>query len=192
MNSTPPIHEREHPPDGRAPHPLFPLPREAVAEIREIAFVTFQRRCPDGRTDNCPEDYHAREIRSWSDVAERWGCGEYRVIGKDSLHRVVARYPTAKDQWVRCDHASTPFMPREVSPYTRRVATRLKLPRLRGTSGAAIALWALLCAERAEREAAAVAPGTHDYAFLHGCAAANRRLARSVLRMLAARALTKR
>ena len=77
-------------------HPLFPREGDEP-ETRDIHFVTFRRRRSDGKVDNCPEDVRGTEINSWADVVGPWGGGEYKAIGKDKNHKIVAWYPPKRE-----------------------------------------------------------------------------------------------
>jgi hypothetical protein len=88
-------------------HPLFP--REATTgklppESRDIWWLAITRkRNGDGKRSNFPDDLPAHEraaatsggdpIRSWGDIARRWGGGLYKVCGKDRKHQIVAWAP---------------------------------------------------------------------------------------------------
>ncbi|MEP7125820.1 MAG: hypothetical protein ABJE95_33120 [Byssovorax sp.] len=96
------------PSGGYEPHPLFPREDDGP-ELRDIQFVTFRRRRSDGRIDNCPEDIPACEVLTWADVVRPWGGGEYKAIGKDKNHRIVAWYPTKIGEWACFDGPSKPF-----------------------------------------------------------------------------------
>lgn len=109
------------PPGGYEPHPLFPRDDDAP-EDRDICYVTFRRKRSDGRVDNCPEDIPAGEIQSWADVTGPWGGGEYKVIGKDRRHRIVAWYPPKNGEWLLFDQESRPFTLRNGHRYSPAVA----------------------------------------------------------------------
>ena len=86
----------------RPPHPFFPV--GSVPGDRAIVDLTFQRRPYDrhgrrGPLEHCPLEYRAEDFVSWKDVVELWGGGEYKVVGKDSAHRVVAYAPKSQDGW---------------------------------------------------------------------------------------------
>jgi hypothetical protein len=98
--------------DRHEPHPLFPR-AQGGPERRDIRFVSFLRRRSDDKIDHCAEDFPAGEIRSWDQVLGPWGGGEYQALGKDTYHRVVARYPEKKDEWAVFDGASKPFTVRD-------------------------------------------------------------------------------
>jgi hypothetical protein len=98
-------------PRGLAPHPLFPR-RDRSPEDRDIRFVTFRRRLPNGRIEHCPEDIPAHEIQSWAQVTEVWGGGEYQVIGKDQLRQEVACHPLQNGEWILFNQEIRPFLPR--------------------------------------------------------------------------------
>ncbi|MEP7119460.1 MAG: hypothetical protein ABJE95_00900 [Byssovorax sp.] len=100
------------PQDGYEPHPLFPCEHDGP-ERRDIRFVSFRRRRSDGKIDNCAEDIPAAEIRSWKQVVGPWGGGEYKALGKDKNHRIVAWYPEKSGEWVLFDGASKPFTLRD-------------------------------------------------------------------------------
>jgi hypothetical protein len=96
------------PQDGYKPHPLFPR-EDGSPECRDIRFVSFRRRQSDGRIDNSPEDISAGEIYSWDQVVGPWGGGEYKAIGKDKNHRIVAWYPEKSGAWAPFDGESKPI-----------------------------------------------------------------------------------
>jgi hypothetical protein len=96
------------PQDGHEPHPLFPH-EDGSPERRDIRFVSFRRRQSDGRIDNSPEDIPAGEIHSWDQVVGPWGGGEYKAIGKDKNHRIVAWYPEKSGAWMPFDGESRPY-----------------------------------------------------------------------------------
>ena len=76
-------------------HPLFPR-ADGSAETRDITFVSFcRRRASDQVMQNCPEDIPAREVKSWAQVVEWWGRGDYKAVAKDAKHRTVACSPSA-------------------------------------------------------------------------------------------------
>jgi hypothetical protein len=89
-------------------HPLFPC-EDGKPGPRKLHFLSFRRRRSDGTVDNCPKDVPAGEINSWADVIGPWGGGEYKVIGKDENHRIVAWYPAEKGEWLLFDQPSRPF-----------------------------------------------------------------------------------
>jgi hypothetical protein len=94
------------------PHPLFPR-EDGGPENRDIHFISFSRRRSDGVIDNSPEDWRAGEINSWAQVVGPWGGGEYKAIGKDKNHRVVAWYPEKRGDWLLFDTESKPFTLRD-------------------------------------------------------------------------------
>jgi hypothetical protein len=96
--------------------------------VRDIRFVTFQRRRPDGKIDNCPEDIPADEIGSWADVIRPFGGGEYKVVGKGKNRKVVARYPAAPDEWLLFDRPPKPFLVRSARRCARGVAEPTLVP----------------------------------------------------------------
>jgi hypothetical protein len=97
-------------PRGLTLHPLFPR-RDRTPEDRDIRFVTFRRRLPDGRIEHCPEDIPAHEIQTWAQVTAVWGGGEYQVIGKDQFRQEVACYPL-DGEWILFNQDLRPFLPR--------------------------------------------------------------------------------
>src|SRR6516225_3103969 len=97
---------------GYAPHPLFPLDDERL-EHRDIQYVTFRRRRADGKIENCPEDIPASEIQSWADVVGHWGGGDYKAIGENKHHRIVASYPQQSGDWMLFGEESRPLSLRE-------------------------------------------------------------------------------
>ncbi len=110
-----PLDARRHvsaPPDGYEPHPLFPR-EDGSPECRDIRFVSFRRRRSDGKIDNSPDDIPAGEIHSWDQVVGPWGGGEYKALGKDKNHRIVAWYPEKSGEWALFDLASKPFTLRD-------------------------------------------------------------------------------
>jgi hypothetical protein len=100
------------PPQGYEAHPLFPR-EDGSPESRDIHFISFRRRRTDGRIDNCPEDIRAGEVHTWAQVVGPWGGGEYKAIGKDRNHRVVAWYPEKHGEWLLFDSDSRPFTLRD-------------------------------------------------------------------------------
>lgn len=99
-------------------HPLFPRDDD-MPEDRDIHYVTFRRqRSQDDAEAFCPEDFPAREVRSWAQVVTWWGGGRYKAIGKDAKHRVIAYCP-AGAEWLPFDTDSRPFTLRNGSPYAR-------------------------------------------------------------------------
>ena len=112
-----PANEAGPPRSGLVPHPLFPRP-DRTPENRDIRFVSFCRKLPDGRVEFCPEDIPAQEIKSWADVTALWGGGEYRAIGKDQFHQEVARHPARDGAWVLFNFESRPLTPRDGARHT--------------------------------------------------------------------------
>ena len=100
------------PQNGYVPHLLFPRD-DSSPEHRDIQFISFRRRRRDGKIDHSPEDIPAGEIHSWYQVVVSWGGGEYKAIGKDKNHLVVACYPEKSDEWARFDGESKPFTCRD-------------------------------------------------------------------------------
>ena len=100
------------PQESYEPHPLFPR-NDDGPELRDIHFVSFRRRRSDGKLDNSAKDLPAGEIQSWAQVVGPWGGGEYKAIGKDKNHRVVAWYPEKNGEWMLFDLESKPFTLRE-------------------------------------------------------------------------------
>jgi hypothetical protein len=99
-------------------HPLFPR-ADGTPEIREIKFVSFcRKRTGDQAMQNCPEDIPARDVRSWGQVVEWWGGGEYKAIAKDAKHRMVAWYPNGNGDWMTFDGDSKPFVLRSGKGYS--------------------------------------------------------------------------
>ena len=96
------------PQNGHVPHLLFPRD-DSSPEHRDIQFVSFRRRRSDGTIDNSPEDIPAGEIHSWDQVVGPWGGGEYKAIGKDKNHRIVACSPEKSGEWALFDGESRPF-----------------------------------------------------------------------------------
>ena len=90
------------------PHLLFPRD-DSNPEHLDIQFVSFRRRRSDGTIDNSPEDIPAGEIHSWDQVVGPWGGGEYKAIGKDKNHQIVACSPEKSGEWARFDGESKPF-----------------------------------------------------------------------------------
>lgn len=77
-------------------HRLFPRPRGAPLEEREICWIGIQRKLPPaeaertGRSyESCPNVLPAHEITDWEAIHQRFGGGEYRVCAKDSRHRFI-------------------------------------------------------------------------------------------------------
>ena len=96
------------PQNGDVPHLLFPRD-DSRPERLDIQFVSFRRRRSDGTIDNSPEDIPAGEIHSWDQVVGPWGGGEYKAIGKDKNHRIVACSPEKSGEWALFDGESRPF-----------------------------------------------------------------------------------
>lgn len=90
------------------PYLLFPRD-DSRPERLDIQFVSFRRRRSDGTIDSSPEDIPAGEIHSWDQVIGPWGGGEYKAIGKDKNHRIVACSPEKSDEWALFDGESRPF-----------------------------------------------------------------------------------
>jgi Meckel syndrome type 1 protein len=102
----------------REDHPLFPR-ADGSAETRDIKFVSFcRKRTSDQATQNCPEDIPARDVKSWAQVVEWWGGGEYKAIAKDAKHRIVAWFPNATGDWLTFDGDSKPFVLRNGKGYS--------------------------------------------------------------------------
>ncbi len=102
----------------REHHPLFPR-ADGSAETRDIKFVSFcRKRTSDQAMQNCPEDIPARDIKSWAQVVEWWGGGEYKAIAKDAKHRIVAWFPNATGDWLTFDGDSKPFVLRNGKGYS--------------------------------------------------------------------------
>jgi hypothetical protein len=98
-------------------HPLFPRD-DGSPETRDIQFVSFcRKRTGDQAMQNCPEDIPAREVKSWAQVVEWWGGGEYKAIAKDGKHRMVAWYPSTGGEWLAFDGDSKPFTLRNGKGY---------------------------------------------------------------------------
>lgn len=100
------------PRQGYEPHPLFPR-EDGSPESRDIQFISFCRRRSDGVIDYSPEDISAGEITSWAPVVGPWGGGEYKAVGKDKTHRVVAWSPEKPAEWLMFDTEPKPFTLRE-------------------------------------------------------------------------------
>ena len=99
-------------------HPLFPR-ADGTPETREIKFVSFcRKRTGDQAIQNCPEDIPARDVKSWAQVVEWWGGGEYKAIAKDAKHRMVAWYPNGNGDWMSFDGDSKPFVLRSGKGYS--------------------------------------------------------------------------
>jgi hypothetical protein len=98
-------------------HPLFPRD-DGSPETRDIQFVSFcRKRTGDQMRQNCPEDIPAHEVKSWAQVVEWWGGGEYKAIAKDRKHRMVAWFPSSGGEWLVFDGDSKPFTLRNGKPY---------------------------------------------------------------------------
>jgi hypothetical protein len=87
-------------------HPLF-AERGACNHL-DIRHVTFRRRVENGSIEHALEDYDANAFRSWREIFEAWGGGDYQVIAKDSRRQIVAYYP-AKHEWISFETPSKPF-----------------------------------------------------------------------------------
>jgi hypothetical protein len=99
-------------------HPLFPRD-DGTPETRDIKFVSFcRKRTSDQAMQNCPEDIPAREVKSWAQVVEWWGGGDYKAIAKDAKHRMVAWFPNARGEWFTLDGDSKPFTLRSGKGYS--------------------------------------------------------------------------
>jgi hypothetical protein len=106
----------------REPHPLFPRDDDRP-EDRDIQFITFRRRrAGDRLVQNYPEEIPAHEVRSWAQVVAWWGGGEYKALGKNAKHELVAVHPTGTDEWECFDGESKPFTFRNGSPYAEHPA----------------------------------------------------------------------
>jgi hypothetical protein len=102
----------------REDHPLFPR-ADGSAETRDIKFVSFfRKRTSDQAMQNCPEDIPARDVKSWAQVVQWWGGGEYKAIAKDAKHRIVAWFPNATGDWLTFDGDSKPFVLRNGKSYS--------------------------------------------------------------------------
>jgi hypothetical protein len=102
----------------REDHPLFPR-ADGSAETRDIKFVSFfRKRTSDQAMQNCPEDIPARDVKSWAQVVEWWGGGEYKAIAKDAKHRIVAWFPSVTGEWLTFDGDSKPFVLRNGKSYS--------------------------------------------------------------------------
>jgi hypothetical protein len=77
------------------------------------------------------------------------------------------------------DDPELPFLPTDPVPPQ---AARPRLPKLRGATLEAIALWTMACAERADREA--LQGDAEGMQFKRGAASAYRTVARRLLRLL--------
>ena len=98
-------------------HPLFPRP-DGSPETRDIVFVSFcRKRAGDQAMQKCPEDIPARDVKSWAQVVEWWGGGEYKAIAKDGKHRIVAWFPSATGEWLSFEGDSKPFLLRNGKAY---------------------------------------------------------------------------
>jgi hypothetical protein len=100
------------PRQGYEPHPLFPR-EDFGRESRDIQFISFCRRRSDGVIDFSPEDIPAGEITSWLQVVGPWGGGEYKAIGKNKNHRIVAWSPEKHAEWLLFDTEPRPFTVRD-------------------------------------------------------------------------------
>ena len=99
-------------------HPLFPRD-DGTPETRDIKFLSFcRKRTGDQAMQNCPEDIPAREVKSWAQVVEWWGGGDYKAIAKDAKHRMVAWFPNARGEWFTLDGDSKPFTLRSGKGYS--------------------------------------------------------------------------
>jgi hypothetical protein len=99
-------------------HPLFPR-ADGTPETRDIKFVSFcRKRTSDQAMQNCPEDIPARDVKSWAQVVDWWGGGEYKAIAKDAKHRMVAWFPSATGDWLTFDGDSKPFVLRSGKGYS--------------------------------------------------------------------------
>ena len=108
-------------------HPLFPRD-DGSPETRDIQFVSFcRKRLGEHGTQNCPEDIPARDVRSWAQVVEWWGGGEYKAIAKDGKHRMVAWYPSTGGEWLVFDGDAKPFTLRNGKAYRAPEATVAQL-----------------------------------------------------------------
>lgn len=98
-------------------HPLFPR-EDGSPETRDIQFVSFcRKRTGDQAMQNCPEDIPAHEVKSWAQVVEWWGGGEYKAIAKNGKHRMVAWFPNTGGEWLIFDGDSKPFTLRNGKGY---------------------------------------------------------------------------
>ena len=98
-------------------HPLFPR-EDGLPETRDIQFVSFcRKRTGDQAMQNCPEDIPAHEVKSWAQVVEWWGGGEYKAIAKNGKHRMVAWFPNTGGEWLVFDGDSKPFTLRNGKGY---------------------------------------------------------------------------
>ncbi len=98
-------------------HPLFPR-EDGSPETRDIQFVSFcRKRTGDQAMQNCPEDIPARDVKSWAQVVEWWGGGEYKAIAKDGKHRMIAWFPNTGGEWLVFDGDSRPFTLRNGKSY---------------------------------------------------------------------------
>ncbi len=98
-------------------HPLFPR-EDGSPETRDIQFVSFcRKRTGDQAMQNCPEDIPAHEVKSWAQVVEWWGGGEYKAIAKNGKHRMVAWFPNTGGEWLIFDGDSKPFTLRSGKGY---------------------------------------------------------------------------
>jgi hypothetical protein len=107
-------HESAEPYEG---HPFFPL-EDGVEETRDIRYVSFTRRpfYPDGTkggVDYCPEDFPLIDFTTWGDVTSRWGGGEYRPVGKNAKHQIVAWGP----DWMPFNFESLPWTKKDGTTY---------------------------------------------------------------------------
>jgi hypothetical protein len=99
-------------------HPLFPR-HDGTPETRDIVLVSFcRKRTSDQAMQNCPEDIPARDVKSWAQVVEWWGGGDYKAIAKDAKHRMVAWFPNGHGEWLTFDGDSKPFVLRSGKGYS--------------------------------------------------------------------------
>lgn len=98
-------------------HPLFPR-EDGSPETRDIQFVSFcRKRTGDAALQHCAEDFPARDIKSWGQVVEWWGGGEYKALAKDSKHRILSWFPSPGGEWLTFDGESKPFVLRNGKNY---------------------------------------------------------------------------
>ncbi|MDI1444708.1 hypothetical protein [Polyangium sp. 6x1] len=78
-------------PDSDAPgasdaggHPLFPRPETATGpDRRKFDLIQIRRWGPDGKMEVCPKTFKGSELRTYEQIVDMYGGGEYQLVAQD-------------------------------------------------------------------------------------------------------------